>query len=130
MNERHEATFGERVRRVRLRRGWTQEQLADETESFTQVGISNIETGKRPEYVSDLLTLAYALRVHPTDLLNGLPPEGRLKQINVEIARLDVRQAQLNADQLELDEDRASLHAERAELLDTLRQQLSGGAAR
>ena len=75
MNERHEATFGERVRRVRLRRGWTQEQLADETESFTQVGISNIETGKRPEYVSDLLTLAYALRVHPVDLLNGLPPE-------------------------------------------------------
>jgi transcriptional regulator with XRE-family HTH domain len=60
---------GSNVRRFRLKKGWTQEQLADRC-GISQQYISGLESGRRNPTVVTLFELAQALGVRPVDLLN------------------------------------------------------------
>jgi transcriptional regulator with XRE-family HTH domain len=63
--------FGANVRKARLARGWTQEDLAEET-GLASVQISRIERGKREVRLTTLVRLVRALEVSPADLLRGV----------------------------------------------------------
>lgn len=66
------AVVGENVRRLRLERGLTQEQLAFEAEiDLTYLG--GIERGRRNPSLVVLARLAEALKVDPTALLSLSP---------------------------------------------------------
>lgn len=54
--------FGERVRELRLRRGWTQERLAEEAE-LNAVQVSHIERGANEPKLTTIIRLARALGV-------------------------------------------------------------------
>ncbi|WP_427185483.1 helix-turn-helix domain-containing protein [Bordetella bronchialis] len=72
-------SFGQRVRQARIRRGWTQKQLADAS-GLTQSAIGNYESGQRVEpTAAALLKLAKALRVPPAWLGGGSPFEDALQ---------------------------------------------------
>jgi transcriptional regulator with XRE-family HTH domain len=64
-------TFGDRVKRLRGERGWSQETLAEKAATTSRY-ISDIENNRRPP---DRLTvgiverLAHAFDIHPRDLL-------------------------------------------------------------
>jgi transcriptional regulator with XRE-family HTH domain len=68
---------GENVRRLRERRGLTQEQFA-EISGFSQQYISGLERGHRNPTVVTLYELSVALGASPLDLLR-LRKVGRLK---------------------------------------------------
>jgi len=59
---------GENVRRLREKRGWTQEQFADFS-GFSQQYISGLERGHRNPTVVTLYELSIALGVSPRDLI-------------------------------------------------------------
>ena len=61
-------TVGENVRRIRLKKGLTQEQFA-EISGFSQQYISGLEHGRRNPTVVTLYELATALGVSHLDLL-------------------------------------------------------------
>lgn len=63
---------GQNVRRLRLQKGMTQEQLA-EASGFSQNYISDLERGRRNPTVVTLYELATPLGVLPQDLLS---PQG------------------------------------------------------
>lgn len=64
-------TFGQRVREVRVRYGWTQKELALAS-GLTQSAIGNYESGQRTEPTSAaLIRLAHALKVTPEWLRQG-----------------------------------------------------------
>lgn len=65
------AGFGRNVRAARLARGWTQEQLADET-GLASVQISRIERGTREVRLTTLLRIMKALKLEPNQLLQDL----------------------------------------------------------
>jgi methanogenic corrinoid protein MtbC1/DNA-binding XRE family transcriptional regulator len=60
--------FGRRVRELRGRAGWTQQQLADVTK-LARAYIISVESGKQNVSLDVLLRIANALRVPPEDLL-------------------------------------------------------------
>ena len=59
---------GENVRRIRVRKGLTQEEFAD-LSGFTQQYLSGLETGQRNPTVVTVFELATALNVSYLDLL-------------------------------------------------------------
>lgn len=59
------ATFGERVRELRLKRGLTQVELSDRS-GFPQGRISEIENGTRVPNLLTILRLAVALECKPS----------------------------------------------------------------
>jgi transcriptional regulator with XRE-family HTH domain len=59
---------GENVLQVRIKKGLTQEQLAD-LSGFSQQYISGLEQGKRNPTIVTLYELAQALRVSHIDLI-------------------------------------------------------------
>lgn len=59
---------GRNVKRLRLARGWTQEQLS-EASGFTQQYLSDLERGRRNPTIVSLLELAQALGSTPVDLV-------------------------------------------------------------
>lgn len=61
---------GRRVKELRVRRGWTQEQLAD-VSGFSQQYISGLEQGRRNPTIVTLHELAVALGVRPVELLES-----------------------------------------------------------
>jgi transcriptional regulator with XRE-family HTH domain len=64
-------SFGDRVRRLRDERGWSQEKLA-ENAVITSRYLSDIENNIRPVTrvtVGVVERLAHALSIHPRDLL-------------------------------------------------------------
>jgi transcriptional regulator with XRE-family HTH domain len=63
---------GRNVRRLRLQRGLTQEQLAERS-GFTQQYVSGLESGHRNPTVVTLYEIAQALGGTPTELLD---PDG------------------------------------------------------
>jgi len=65
---------GQNVRRIRQKRGLTQEQFA-EVSGFAQQYISDLERGRRNPTVVSLYELATALGVTPVDLLR--PERGK-----------------------------------------------------
>lgn len=59
---------GENVKRLRLERGFTQEQLAERS-GFSQQYLSDLERGRRNPTVVSLWELAQSLDATPTDLI-------------------------------------------------------------
>jgi len=59
------------VRKARLSRGWTQEDLAEKT-GLATVQVSRIERGKREVRLTTLVRLVRALDVPPGELLRGV----------------------------------------------------------
>ena len=60
--------FGEAVRRERMRRGLSQEELAFESE-LDRTYISSVERGKRNISLLNIYRIARALKVRPRDLV-------------------------------------------------------------
>jgi transcriptional regulator with XRE-family HTH domain len=66
-------TFGERVRALRHDRGWSLERFAEEAGlHWTYIG--SIERGERNVSLLNIVRLAAALGVDPSDLVGGLRP--------------------------------------------------------
>lgn len=63
--------IGQRIRRIRERRGATQAALASRA-NLTRTSLSNIEAGRQRISVRALLEMAAALDVDPADLLPDL----------------------------------------------------------
>ena len=74
MADREDEEIGERIRKLRLLRGWSQAALA-EAASLTVEGISRIERGARAPRVSTLRAISAALTV-PISALLGEEPAG------------------------------------------------------
>jgi transcriptional regulator with XRE-family HTH domain len=62
------ALVGKNVMRIRVKKGWTQERLAEKS-GFSQQYISSLEKGARNPTVITLYELAQALGVSHLDLL-------------------------------------------------------------
>jgi transcriptional regulator with XRE-family HTH domain len=63
--------FGANVRKARLARGWTQEDLAEKT-GLASVQVSRIERGKREVRLTTFIRLVRALDIEASELLNGV----------------------------------------------------------
>lgn len=63
--------FGENVRKARLAKGWTQEDLAARS-GLASVQVSRIERGVREVRLTTLTRLLVALEVDPNELLAGV----------------------------------------------------------
>ena len=61
--------FGQKIKFERIKRNWSQEQLA-ELSNISIHGISNIETGKTDIKYSNILRLANAFSVRACELLD------------------------------------------------------------
>ena len=68
--------FGARVRSIRLRLGFSQEELADRAH-LDRTYVSSLERGHRNVGLENICRLAGALNVDPAELLAGLPPPTR-----------------------------------------------------
>ena len=69
--------FGDRLRRLREAKGWSQEELARQAGSVTQAQVSRLESGQRANpKATVLLALARALQVSVDELLREEEGEG------------------------------------------------------
>jgi len=66
-----EKGFGERVRRLRLKNGWTQDEFAD-ISGFHRAYIGTVERGETNISLKNVQILAKALKVKMTELFRGL----------------------------------------------------------
>ena len=66
-----EKRFGERVRRLRLKNGWTQDEFAD-ISGFHRAYIGTVERGETNISLKNVQILAKALKVKMTELFRGL----------------------------------------------------------
>ena len=64
-------SFGEIIKAHRLKRGWTQTDLADRV-GLSRTSVTNIEIGRQRVLLSDLFAFARALDVTPKSLFNAL----------------------------------------------------------
>lgn len=62
--------FGQRVREVRLEKGWTQERLALEA-GVKRAYLSEVESGKRAVSLPFVEKIAIALECEPADLVKA-----------------------------------------------------------
>ena len=67
------ALFGDRVRAARQDREWSQEKLAEEA-GLHWTYISSCERGERNISLLNILRVAKALGVNPSQLVDGLGP--------------------------------------------------------
>lgn len=65
---------GERIKDLRLERGWTQKELAERVGNIDHSGISNIELGRVPLGPTRARRFAKVFGVSPETIL---PPEGK-----------------------------------------------------
>lgn len=63
--------FGDRLRRLRLQKGWTQQILADHA-SLSRDSIVDLEHGYADPTLNTLKKLAQALEISVSDLLDGV----------------------------------------------------------
>lgn len=68
------ALVGENVKRLRIKRGLTQEQLAEKS-GFTQQYLSDLEKGKRNPTIVSIYELALALDATHLDLVRASGPK-------------------------------------------------------
>ena len=61
--------FGERLRSIRVARGFTQEDFASEA-GFSRSYYTELETGKRNPSILNIRKLAHSLKITPSELLN------------------------------------------------------------
>ncbi|MDI6772028.1 MAG: helix-turn-helix transcriptional regulator [bacterium] len=71
MSSDPQAAFGKRVRALRLKLGFSQEDLAEES-GLHRTYIGAIERGERNVSLRNIVRLARALRTTPTGLLEGI----------------------------------------------------------
>jgi transcriptional regulator with XRE-family HTH domain len=64
--------LGKTIRGLRLEKGWTQEELAEQA-GIHPTYVGGIERGERNVGFDNLLNIARALQVHPSALFVGLP---------------------------------------------------------
>lgn len=67
--------FGARLRRIRKRAGLSQDGLGDRA-GLHRSEVEKLENAKREPRLTTLFKLATALRIAPSDLLDGLDFEG------------------------------------------------------
>lgn len=63
--------LGANIRRLRVVRGWSVEELADRAYATIEF-ICDAETGKRRLTVEAVMTLCDALEIEPSELLDGI----------------------------------------------------------
>jgi transcriptional regulator with XRE-family HTH domain len=63
--------LGERIRELRLKRGWTQDVFADKS-GFHRAQVGAFERGELNLTLASLLLLAQSLKVKVVDLFKGL----------------------------------------------------------
>ena len=81
----NEETFGQRLRRLRKKHGFTQAELAFQI-GVHEITIRRWESGERPlENIKDIKKLASILQVSEDELLNGVPAEQTTWVLHVEI---------------------------------------------
>jgi len=66
-----EKRFGERVRRLRLKQGWTQDEFAD-ISGFHRAYIGTVERGETNISLRNVQILSKALKVKLSELFRGL----------------------------------------------------------
>lgn len=64
--------FGEHIRNLRKKAGWSQEELADAC-GLHRTYVGAVERGKRNVSLLNIVELARALRVKPTNLFEDIP---------------------------------------------------------
>lgn len=64
-------SFGEIIKGLRLKRGWTQTDLANKV-GLSRTSVTNIEIGRQRVLLSDLFDFARALDVTPKSIFNAL----------------------------------------------------------
>jgi transcriptional regulator with XRE-family HTH domain len=64
--------LGKTIRRLRLEKGWTQEDLAEKAKLHPTY-IGGIERGERNVGLDNIVRIARALGEHPSALLGGAP---------------------------------------------------------
>lgn len=69
--------IGNRVRELRVEKGWTQEELGRRAGGIAQTTIGNIERGSHETGVTRLSAIADALGVIPGDLISPPNDDGR-----------------------------------------------------
>lgn len=67
--------IGKKLKYARERRGYSQQQLADQAH-FNQCSISNIEAGRRRISVENLITFSKILKVSPLYFLSDFEKDG------------------------------------------------------
>ncbi len=63
--------FGDRVRHLRKKRGWSQEELADAC-GLHRTYVGAVERGERNISLVNIVAFAHALGVKPANLLEGI----------------------------------------------------------
>jgi transcriptional regulator with XRE-family HTH domain len=66
------AIFGKNVRRLRERRGYSQEELAERA-GLHRTYVGSVERGERNISLENIVAIARALDVSPADLLMAIP---------------------------------------------------------
>jgi transcriptional regulator with XRE-family HTH domain len=70
---KHAATFGDRLRRRRTLRGWTQDELAARIGIDDRSNIGNWENRRSLPQFAQLLALAEAFEINEGELMRGVP---------------------------------------------------------
>jgi len=71
MYDNPKKTVGENIRRLRKQAGWSQEELAEAAE-LHRTYIGAIERGERNVSLENIVGIAHALGVLPSELLKGI----------------------------------------------------------
>jgi transcriptional regulator with XRE-family HTH domain len=71
MSDDPKKKFGERIRILRKQAGWSQEELADAS-GLHRTYVGAVERGERNVSLINIVQFAHALRVKPSDIMEGI----------------------------------------------------------
>ena len=74
--EKKYPTFGVVLRRLRLARGWSQEELAERMEMASHAHISRLESGRKQPTVAMLFRAAEALEIKAWEFVKVMEEKG------------------------------------------------------